>query len=196
MRTRSSIFVFSLLLFISFLGTACGQAPEEAVAPVEEVKPTKSETLKELEAMEPTFVIRFDGKECVVEGPKEVKFGEHLFVHHNLTDLPSTQALGSYFGEGSYDDHFQWREENCSGPESDHFECEENCGGQGAYCQDVDGGYMSYKLAAWYNPIKQAYDGDKTLYKLFEIDMEREYVIWAYSDGHWGWLCDSFQVTK
>jgi hypothetical protein len=196
MKRISVLAPIILLIFFTLFSSACGTGSEEAAAPPEDVVPTKSETLKELEAMEPTFVIRFDGKECVVEGPNEVKFGKYLFVHHNLTDLPSTQALGSYFGEGSYDNHFQWREENCGGPESDHFQCEENCGGQGAYCRDVDGDYISYSFATWYNPIKQANDGGKTLYKLFEIDMEREYVIWAYADGRWGWLCDSFQVTK
>jgi hypothetical protein len=182
MKLKYVVFPLILLIFVSILSTACGSAPEEAAVPPEEVLPTKSEKLKEFEAMEPTFVIQFDGEECLVEGPSEVKFGEYLFVLHNHTDLPASQALGSYFGEGSYENHFQWREENC--------------GGQGTYCEDEEGIYQSYSLATWYNPINQTHDGDKAYYKIFKVDTEREYVIWAYSDLHWGWLCAPFQVTK
>ena len=79
MKLKSVLISLLLFILIAFLSTACGSAQEEVAAPSEEVVPTKSETLKELEAMEPTFVVHFDGKECLVEGPSEIKTGDHLF---------------------------------------------------------------------------------------------------------------------
>ena len=195
MKLKPVIISLLLYILIAFLSTACGSVQEEVSAPSEEVVPTKSETLKELEAMEPTFVVHFDGKECLVEGPSEINTGDHLFVLHNQLELPAAVALGSYFGDGSYEDHFQWREENCAGPDSDHFECEENCGGQGAHCSDGEN-LISYTHATWYQPKKMATEGRKTYYKLIEIKHEREHVIWVELDRHWGWMCQSFQVTK
>ena len=146
-----------------------------------ETKSTSQPTsLDILKAMDPTFEIYFDGESCEVEGPSEINPGEYLFVLHNDTDLPASVTIGSYFGEGSYENHFQWREENC--------------GGQGTDCKDADGNNISYSLATWYNTKKLAKEGKQTYYKLFDISMKREYNIWVYSDGIYGWLCAPFNV--
>lgn len=168
---------------------SCSAAPEiqalpsataTVILPTE--TPSKPTTLDLLKEIDPTFEVFFDGESCEVEGPSEISFGEHLFILHNDTDLPASITLGSYFGDGSFEDHFQWREENC--------------GGQGTHCEDKDGNLISYAEATWYSPKKSAKEEQLTYYKLFQIDMEREYVIWVYSDGFWGWLCAPFQAGK
>ena len=174
----------SMKVILSFLGlavsiclTACSpfsgdQTLPSAAPPLAETtatssKPTNLDILKE---MDPTFGIFIDGEECEVDGQSEIKFGEYLFVLHNDTDLPASMTIGSYFSEGSSQDHSLWREENC--------------GGQGAHCEAEEGTGISYSLATWYNPKKLAQDEESAYIKLFEVNMEREYVIWVYSDHY------------
>jgi hypothetical protein len=123
-----------------------------------------------------------DGKECRVMGPSEIPPGEYLFVLYNLTDSHSNVSVGSYMEGGSYEDHFQWREENC--------------GGQGTDCEEVAGKNISYAFATWYYAKIKANEGEETFYKVFDLTKEREHVIWAYSDWRFGWMCAPFQVTK
>jgi hypothetical protein len=181
------ISVWACLLGVVGLGilTSCSASTSEL--PLSTDTPPEAEStsslptsLDILKAMEPTFEIFFDGESCVVEGPSAINPGEHLFVLHNDTDLPASVTIGSYFGEGSYEDHYQWREENC--------------GGQGTDCKDSDGIDISYSLATWYSPKKLAREGQQTYYKLFDISMKREYNIWVYSNGVYGWLCAPFQI--
>lgn len=132
--------------------------------------------------MSPDYQVYFDGEECIVEGPSELNTGEYLFVLHNQTDLPAILMLGSYFGEGTFDDHLYWLEENCEG--------------QGSRCEDDDGNMFSYVFVTGYFPKKQANEGRETYYRLYDITMERQYLIEVYLDGYWGWLCAPIQVSK
>ena len=186
MKDKRSVWLCLLGLAGLVILTSCSPLPEEHPLPTE--TPPEAETastsqptsLDILKAMDPTFEIFFDGESCVVEGPSEINVGEYLFVLHNDTDLPASITIGSYFGEGSYNDHFQWREENC--------------GGQGTDCKDDNGKNMSYTLATWYSAKRRANEGRQTYFKLFDISMKREHNIWVYSDGIYGWLCAPFIV--
>ena len=110
--------------------------------------------------MEPDFIVTFDGKSCIVEGPADVSPGEYLVVLYNQTDLPAVLWVAPYQSEGSYEDHFQWREENC--------------GGQGAHCEDKDGNEIMYNLIGWPNAKNQAQEGNKVYYKVYDIKIQRE----------------------
>ena len=124
----------------------------------------------------------FDEDGCTVEGPSELKIGEYLIVLHNQTDLPANLWLGSYFGEGTFDNHLKWREEIC--------------GGQGTHCEDDEGNEMGYEFLTWHGPIKQAKEGEETYYKIYEVKMKRQYFLWVSSDRWWGWLCSPIQVSN
>jgi len=139
-------------------------------------------TLEILKAMTPAYEVYFDGEECIVEGPSELSTGEYFIILHNQTDLPLVLWLGSYFGEGTFDNHLLWREENC--------------GGQGTHCEDDEGNEIGYSFAKWHNPNKQAHEGIETYYKLYDITMERQYFIWVSLDRWWGWNCVPIQVSK
>ncbi|HDD62518.1 MAG TPA: hypothetical protein ENF22_08340 [Chloroflexi bacterium] len=155
-------------------------APEPTQEPTQ--KPTqKPPALATLESGEPDYIVTFDGKSCIVEGPAEVSPGEYLVVLYNQTDLPATLWVALYQSEGSYEDHLLWREENC--------------GGQGTNCKDEDGREMSYNLIRWSNAKNQAQDGIKVYYKVYDLTIQREHVIWVSSDSWWGWLCAPFQVV-
>jgi len=183
-----------LILIFGLVISGCGPSPEQEAAPnidlpsptIQITKPpagTKApSTLEILKDMDPTYEIFFDGEECIVEGPSELNTGEYLFILNNQTDLPANLSLGSLFGERTFDDYLLWQEENC--------------GGEGSHCEDDDGQYISFEFATWYNPKKQANEGIETQYKLFDINMEREYLIWVDLDMWWGWLCAPIQVSK
>lgn len=182
-NTWAGLMIITVVLILPACSPSSGEQPQSSPTPsAAPTKETSSEpsTLDILKELEPTFNVHFDGEDCEVEGPSEIKKGEYLFVLHNQTDLPASVTIGSYFGDGSYQDHFQWREEIC--------------GGQGTKCLDEDGNGISYSMATWYSPLKTANEEELTYYKLFKVDMTREYVIWVYSDGWWGWLCAPFQV--
>jgi hypothetical protein len=182
MRVWASLMGLVVLVILTACSSFANQQPLSADTPVETESTSSSQptTLDILKAMDPTFEVYFDGESCEVEGPSEINVGDHLFVLHNDTDLPASVTIGSYLSEGSYDDHFQWREENC--------------GGQGTDCKDSDGNDISYSLATWYSPKKLASENQETYFKLFEVNMKREYNIWVYSDGVFGWLCAPFIV--
>ncbi len=177
------------IILIALFLSGCGPSPEQKAAtntpipsptiqitkpPAGTVTPTILEILK---AMNPTYEIYFDGEECIVEGPSELNTGEYFFILHNQDELPATLWLGSYFGEGTFENHLLWREENCEG--------------QGSHCDEI-----SYSFATWNNPKKQAHEGRETYYKVYDIPLEREYFITVSLDGWWGWLCTSIQVSK
>lgn len=170
------------LVILTSCSASTSQQPLSTDTATEAESTTSSQptSLDILKAMDPTFEIYFDGESCVVEGPSEINPGEHLFVLHNDTDLPASVTIGSYFGEGSYEDHYQWREENC--------------GGQGSDCKDADGNNMSYTLASWYSAKRSANEGRQTYFKLFDISMKKEHNIWVYSNSIYGWLCAPFNV--
>ena len=87
--------LFYLVPVIALCMSACGstevqqialdtQAPTTTSIPEPAQKPP---ALAKLEAMEPDFIVTFDGKSCIVEGPAEVSPGEYLVVLYNQTDL-------------------------------------------------------------------------------------------------------------
>jgi len=182
------------LMLLCILLSACGPSPEQEAPPNTHlpsptIQITKTPagtaaptTLEILKDMDPTYEINFDGEECIVEGPSELNPGEYVVILHNQTDLPLNLWLGSYFGEGTFDDHLLWREENC--------------GGQGTHCEDEEGNEISYTFAKWHNPLKQAQEGKETYFKLYEITLERQYFLWVSLDRWWGWNCAPIQVSK
>ena len=183
-----------IFLIFSFPISGCGPSPEQETSvntpipsstiqitktPSETARPT---TLEILKAMRPDYHVYFDGEECIVEGPSEINTGEYLFILHNQTDLPTILVLGSYFGEGTFDNHLYWLEENCEV--------------QGFHCEDDDGFMFSYVFVTGYFPKKQANEGYETYYRLYDITMERQYLIEVFLDGYWGWLCAPIQVSN
>ena len=183
------------IILVALFLSGCGPASEEQTAAVQEVsvsEPTLTPaiqitktpagtapptTLEMLKALSPDYQIYIDGEECIVEGPSELTTGEYFFILHNQDELPATLWLGSYFSEGTFENHLLWREENC--------------GGQGSHCD-----HISYAFATWYNAKKQAQEGRETYYKVYDITLEREYFIWVSLDGWWGWNCAPIQVSK
>ena len=182
------------IILIALFLSGCGSSPEEITPtytpiPSSTIQITKTPsgtatptTLEILKAMTPAYEVYFDGEECIVEGPSEINTGEYFIILHNQTDLPAILGLGSYFGEGTFDEHLLWREENC--------------GGQGSHCEDDEGNEIGYSFATWYFPNKQAHEGRETYYKVYDITLEREYLITVSLDGWWGWLCAPIQVSK
>ncbi|MEE8355966.1 MAG: hypothetical protein V3R33_01540 [Anaerolineales bacterium] len=190
----SKLLIFVLVL-IAMLITACASSPvEEAptVAPLPSltVTPTTATpagtytptTLEILQARVPDFEITFNDQGCTVFGPKEITRGEYLVVLHNQTELPANLWMYNYFGEGSFEDHLHWREENC--------------GGQGTHCEDEDGGEIMYSLVTWMGPKLQAHDGINTYYKVYDVKQAREHSFWVSMDMWWGWLCAPIQVNQ
>ncbi len=180
---------FYLIPVIALCVAACGSTEVQQMAPDTQASTTtsvpeptqKPPALSTLEVMEPDFIVTFDGKSCIVEGPAEVYPGEYLVVLYNQTDLPAVLWVAPYQSEGSYEDHFQWREANC--------------GGQGGHCEDKDGGEISYNLIGWPNAKNQAQEGIKVYYKVYDIKIQREHVIWVSSNMWWGWMCAPLQVV-
>jgi len=183
-----------IILTFGLLISGCGPSPEQEAAPnidlpsptVQITKPPAGTaaptTLEILKAMSPDYHVYFDGEECIVEGPSELNTGEYFIILHNQTDLPLVLWLGSYFGEGTFDNHLLWREENC--------------GGQGTHCEDDEGNEITYSFAKWHNPNKQANEGIETYYKAYDITMERQHFIWVSLDRWWGCNCAPIQVSN
>ena len=180
-------FLIIFILVILALLVSCSPAGIEEISPtpvdtdVQPEETSKPTTLNQLKAMDPNYEIFIDGKECIVEGPAELSTGEYLFILHNQTDLPATLWLANYYGEGSYENHLLWRDENC--------------GGQGSHCEDEEGNYISYPNVAWINAKKQAQDGIETYYKIYNITYQRQYLIEVSIDAWWGFLCAPIQVS-
>jgi hypothetical protein len=180
---------FYMVPVIALCMAACGSTEVQQTAPDTQAPTTtsipeptqKPPALAKLEAMEPDFIVTFDGKSCIVEGPAEVSQGEYLVVFYNQTDLPATLWVAPYQSEGSYEDHSHWREENC--------------GGQGGHCEDKDGNEIGYSLIGWPNAINQAQEGNNVYYKVYDIKIQREHVIWVSSNAWWGWMCAPLQVV-
>ncbi len=182
------------IILIAVYLSGCGPSSEKTAAtntpipsPTIQITKTPAETaapttLDILKAMSPDYQVYFDGEECIVEGPSEINTGEYFIILHNQTDLLLILGLGSYFGEGTFDDHLLWREENC--------------GGQGSRCEDDEGHFFSYLFDTWYFPKKQANEGRETYYRLYDITMERQYYIIVELDGYWPWLCAPIQVSN
>ena len=199
LSTKKSWIGLGIILLTLFI-FGCGPTPEEQTAVVQEVSVSESTitpliqitktpvrtatptTLEMFKAMSPDYHVYFDGEECIVEGPSEINTGEYLFILHNQTDLPTILVLGSYFGEGTFDNHLYWLEENCEV--------------QGFHCEDDDGFMFSYVFVTGYFPKKQANEGYETYYRLYDITMERQYLIEVSLDGYWGWLCAPIQVSN
>ena len=180
MTARFKAFLCTLLL-ITIGITACRTAQEAPDEPAASPT-TKPPPLATLEARSADFVIDFDDDGCTVVGPGSVQIGEYHFVVNNQSDLPLTLWVAPYIGEGSFEDHWTWREENC--------------GGQGAHCENEEGEFQSYSLVAWTNPIQSANDGIQTYYKVYDLNKSGEYVIWVSKDGYYGYLCEPLQVTN
>lgn len=195
MRFRILVFIIISLLLCAACDTATEEAtplftntpvPPDTPVPTDppiEAPTVKPSTLDILKEMEPLFIAHIDGEKCIVEGPAEVKTGEYLVVLHNTSDLPANLWIGSYFGEGSFEAHRQWREENCGGIE-------------GVHCEDEDGNAIGYSKVTWEQTLKQAQEGEETYYKLYNFEKERQYTVYVSLDGWWGWPCYPFQVTK
>ena len=193
-KFNKGLIIGVIFLIFSLSISGCGPSPEQETAantsipsptiqiiktPEGTAAPT---TLEILKAMTPSYEVYFDGVECIVEGPSELNTGEYFFILHNQTDPPASLGLGSYFGEGTFDDHLLWREENC--------------GGQGSHCEDDEGQLKTYTYVTRYNPNKVAREGIETYYVVYDITMERQYSIVVYSDGWWSWLCAPIQVSN
>ena len=179
------LFIIMTLFFSSGCGPSLeDQAATSAAQTAAAVTDTPSSptTLDNLKDMDPTYEIFFDGETCIVDGPAELTPGEYMFILHNETDLPATLWLASYFGEGSFDDHLLWKEENC--------------GGQGSHCENAEGNMISYSLISWGNAKKQAQEGIEDYYKIYDISYIREHAIYVSSDGWWGWICAPIQVSN
>ena len=176
-----ALVILAILVSCSPAGTnELSPPPEETDAQPEVTK--KPTTLDQLKEMDPTYEIFFDGEECIVEGPAELTPGEYFFILHNQTDLPAILWLGDYFGEGSFDDHMLWREENCEG--------------QGSHCENEEGIGIDYSNVRWMNAKKQANEGRETYYKLYEFSYQRQHIIYVASDAWWGWLCAPIQISN
>ncbi len=198
MMDSSRKLLIIVLFLIAMLITACGSVPVEetltdAPLPTLTLIPTKAftatpagtstpTTLEILRARDPDFEIIFNDQGCTLFGPKEITRGEYLVVLHNQTELPAVLWMENYFGGGSFDDHLRWGEENC--------------GGQGTHCEDEDGNAISYSKVTWMGPKKQANDGIKTYYKVYDVKQAREHSFWVSLDRWWGWLCAPVQVSK
>lgn len=194
--SRKLLIIMTLLLTLTI--ASCGPTPTEEAAPdtpqpSKTPQPTIAPTatpagtstptyLEILQARPPDFEITFTNQGCIVFGPKEITPGEYLVVLHNQTELPAVLWMANYYGGGSFEDHMQWREENC--------------GGQGTHCEDEDGNEMSYELVTWMGPKIQANDGIMSYYKVYDVKQAREHSFWVAWDGWWGWLCAPVQVKK
>ncbi len=191
------------IFFASLVFTACNgaqskqdintvsQSGEETTISNEVVKEKPTSTplpeptqkppmLATLENMEPDFEIFFDGVDCLVTGPSQVTLGEHNFILHNASDLIATLWVAVYQSEGSFEDHLAWRDEN-------------GCAHPGARCEDEDGNLKSYSLIRWLNAIKQAQEGTSVYYKVYDLNMPQEHLIYIGSNNV-GWLCVPFKV--
>lgn len=188
---RKSILLISFLL-TCLVFTACSNAQNEqdindvsqsGVEPTSTLLPEPTQklpALATLENMVPDYEIFFDGVTCRVEGPNQISLGEHNFILHNTSDLSATLWVAPYTGEGSFEAHLAWREQN-------------KCAQPGARCEDEDGNLESYDQIRWVNAVKQAKEGTSIYYKVYDLTSSGEYLIYVGSNNL-GWLCMPFSV--
>jgi hypothetical protein len=169
---------FSLIVVLLALSAGCQPPVAESTSTTEPT--SKPVMLQTLEVGIPDFEVFFDGNDCIVKGPDDIKKGEYLVVLHNQTELMANLTLMNYPGEGSYEEHLAWRENN-------------NCG-QGIRCENEKGELLSYN-AVWMNAIKQSTDGITTSYKIYDVSFDRQYSFYVGSDNR-GWLCGSVEVIN
>jgi hypothetical protein len=161
-----------LSLLLAFLIASCSQTPtpDPSITPTVDVKAT-------MLATEPTIEVTFDGETCIVEGPKEIPVGTHMFVFHNQSDMDTHMVPMRYYSGNTWEDALTWIEENCGPP--------------GTHCAET---------APWMVGIpyeKSVFDDLKTRYKQYDFTVATEYHMWAETSGFLLWPCSpTFVVAE